>query len=355
MKPYIIPIFINNKGCPNRCVFCNERITAGDYSGNFTLDTFKKRVDALLPHPDDPRLVEIAFYGGNFTGISAQRQEELLSYAAHYIGSGRANTIRISTRPDYIDEHTVQRLVRFGVSTVELGAQSMDNAVLEKARRGHTAHETTAAVALLKEHSLTTGIHLMAGLPGDTAAGFYASVDAVIGLSPDTVRIHPTIVLRDTPLADLFHHGIYTPLTMGDATVLCMEALRRFHRARIPVIRLGLQMTDEMERGGNIVAGPFHPSFGFIVMSALFHETAAILLSRCGVGKTEVFFLLNTRDVSAFRGLRNGSITALKKRFSLSRITVRENPGQERYTVALGDADGNCALHIFAHHMTERT
>lgn len=355
MKPYIIPIFINNEGCPNRCVFCNERITAGDYSGDITRDTFRKRVDALLPRPDDPRPVEIAFYGGNFTGIPPHRQEELLCYAADYMGWGIINTIRISTRPDYIDEKTVERLVRFGVSTVELGAQSMDDAVLSKARRGHSARDTTAAVNLLKKYSLITGIHLMAGLPGDTEEGFYASVDAVIRLAPDTVRIHPTIILRDTPLADLYQRGMYTPLTMEQATTLCMEALRRFHRAYIPVIRLGLQITGEMEREGNIVAGPFHPSFGFIVMSTLFRETAAALLSLGSAGKTEALFSLHARDVSAFRGLRNGNISALKERFPLSRITVRENLTQKRHTVALIGADGGIESNIFAYHMTERT
>lgn len=329
MKPLIIPIFVIYRGCPNRCVFCNEKITAGNYPERLTEDTIRNICDRHLKK-GGKQFDQIAFYGGNFTGIDRDYQIELLNIAQSYVDRGMVRSIRISTRPDYIDDDRVALLMRYSVSTVEIGAQSMADEVLVGAGRGHSAEDVKTAVRLLKKRGIETGVHLMAGLPGDTRSRFEYTVEEIIRLRPDTVRIHPTIVFKNTPLATLYLEGKYQPLTLDDAVELCKHALLQFQKAGIPVIRLGLHTTREMESDNNIIAGPFHPAFRSLVEGAIFLDMASDLLKAEDPGKKIVVFSVASKDISNLRGMKNRNIKILQESFKLTEIHVRENAAQER-------------------------
>ena len=344
----IIPIFLMNRGCPHRCLFCNERLTAGDHPECVTETAFAETVRAhLLSAPRKGGPVQIAFYGGTFTGMEREEQRRLLDMAAPFLSEGAVDGIRISTRPDGIDSGALDLFRTAGVKTVELGAQSLDDGVLLESRRGHTKADIVRALALLKENGFETGIHLMAGLPGDTPDRFAETIRKAIALRPDMVRIHPTLVLRDTALAQAFHQGTYKSLTLPEAIELCKNALKALTSAGIPVIRLGLQTTRELEEPGAVVTGPFHPAFRSLVEAALFRELAVTLLlsterENCAISsemadtdRLTAHFTVSPSDLSSFCGAGRGNIAFLKERFSIEEIRIASHPAVSRGTVIL--------------------
>ncbi|MHB8911015.1 MAG: elongator complex protein 3 [Syntrophales bacterium] len=332
----IIPFFIMNRGCPHRCLFCNERLAAGDHPERITEAAFGRTVRGYLDCAARKRgPAQIAFYGGTFTGMEPSEQRRLLEFAAPFLRAGEVNSIRISTRPDEISREGLALLKASGVTTIEVGAQSLDDEVLLRSRRGHTAADAVRALTLLREEKFATGVHLMAGLPGDSRDRFACTVEKVIALAPDMVRIHPTIVLRDTLLAEAFREGHYVPLTLAEAVEQGKDALKRLTAAGIPVIRLGLQTTRELEEPGAVVAGPFHPAFRTLVESALLVEMAASLLSAAGQEGGKAVFTLAPADVSSFPGQRRGNITDLKERFRLTDIRFTADPRLPRLTLIL--------------------
>jgi histone acetyltransferase (RNA polymerase elongator complex component) len=196
--------------------------------------------------------------------------------------------------------------------------------VLIASRRGHSAADVARAVGLLQEANFEVGLHLMVGLPGDSRDAFERSVDLAVALAPHMVRIHPTLVFRDTPLAEDFYRGDYTPLSMEEALDACKYAAKRFEAAGIPIIRLGLQTTREMEQPGAVVAGPFHPAFGALVESSAFLDQASAMLRTRDVKRKRVIFYVPSRKESAFRGQHNENLRILSERFDLAGIQVRK-------------------------------
>lgn len=328
--PRIIPIFIMNRGCPHHCIFCNERIAAGAEHKAVTAEAIAQAVADHLRGRQDKNPgaamepAQLAFYGGNFTGLSLREQRELLCMAAPYIHAGQIGSIRISTRPDAIDEETIRVLKENHVKTVEIGAQSLVDDVLIASQRGHSADDTVRAVKLLHAAGLEVGLHLMVGLPGDSREAFAQSVDIAVSLLPDMVRLHPTLVFRDTPLADAYSRGNYAPLSMDEALASCKYAVKSFTEAGISVIRLGLQTTREMEQPGAVVAGPYHPAFGALVASSLYLDQASALLKTQNVKRKLATFYVPPRSESAFRGQRNENLRLLIERFDLAGIQVKK-------------------------------
>lgn len=340
MKQMIIPFFIVYQGCPNRCIYCNVHKTAGTFSERITEDAFRRTVQRYLNHPKRKgNGAEIAFYGGNFTGMAKDYQTELLGFASPFIEKGLVHGVRISTRPDSIDNESLNMMKRLGVTTVELGAQSMVDEVLHLSKRGHRASDVSVAMKTLKERGFKTGIHLMAGLPGDSRSGFEYTIAKTIDLRPDMVRVHPTIVLQDTGLAELFLNGTYHPLSISHAIDMCKYALRRLGEAAIAVIRVGLQTTKEMETAGSILAGPYHPAFRSLVEESMFLDMASAMLTERKISGQEVIFSLSPKDVSCFLGHKNKNMHTLKEIFGLTKIDLAIDPVQERGTVTL-IADG---------------
>ena len=340
-SPLIIPLFIMNSGCPHRCIFCNQKITAGNFPLKITKDYFDAEVDSYLAwNKDKSRDVEIAFYGGSFTGVDPAYQDELLSWAYSFIQKELVNSIRISTRPDLISEEKLPLLKKYQVNTVEIGAQSFVDDVLQLAQRGHDSTSIVKAMTILKENGFKTGLHLMAGLPKDTKEGFIYSLDETIKLKPDTVRIHPVIVFKDTTLAKEFREGRYNPLELSDAVELCRIAWEKLSIEGIRVIRMGVQSTPEMEKAGAILAGPVHQSFGSLVLSAVFYNHTIKLLKNISRDAKDLHFKLSKRDMPNFRGLNNANIKAIKKLYPRANLIVESISEQPRGMISIAANSG---------------
>lgn len=332
-----------NSGCPHRCIFCNQKITAGNFPLKITKDFFDSEVQSYLAwNKNKSRKVEIAFYGGSFTGVDPTYQEELLSWAYSFIQNGLVHSIRISTRPDYITESNLPVLKKYGVTTVEIGAQSFIDEVLQFAQRGHDAAAIVKAMIILKDHGFQTGLHLMAGLPKDTEEGFLYSLDKTIELKPDTVRIHPVIVFSGTALAEELRKGEYKPLELSDAVELCKLAWQKLSEAGIRIIRIGVQLTKEMEKYNAVLAGPMHPALGSLVLSSVFYDHTIKLLDKISPDTKELRFDISERDGSNFRGLNNMNISAIKKLYPSTKIIVRSSAEQKRGAISVNTNSVEC-------------
>ncbi|MFQ5587008.1 MAG: elongator complex protein 3 [Thermodesulfobacteriota bacterium] len=254
----IIPVFIPYEGCPHRCVFCNQTDITGQNSVPTRIEVRETITRYLLTwRGEGPR--EIAFYGGSFTGLKDTLQRDYLEAAYAFIQCGEIDALRVSTRPDYISHEKVKLLKEYGVGTVELGVQSMDNVVLRMSGRGHSAGDTVRAVELLKTAGFTVGLQVMPGLPGDTRETILATAREIVSLRPDFVRVYPTLVIKNTPLERIYRRGDYRPWPLESMVEVCREVMRIFEKAAISIIRVGLQPTAELEE--SIVTGPYHPSF----------------------------------------------------------------------------------------------
>lgn len=262
-KQLIIPVFIPQQGCAHQCVFCNQSKITGQQKlpdAAYVTDT----VGAYLKTWKGSGKREVAFYGGSFTGLDRNIQENFLSAAQRFVSAGSINSIRISTRPDYITDKGLLLLKSYNVETVELGAQSMVDEILRLSGRGHTAENTVTAAALLKKYGFKIGLQFMPGLPGDTCDSILYTAAKIAGLKPNFVRIYPTLVVKDTPLEKMYLAGLYKPWSLAEMTDICRKLISLFNVKGIPIIRLGLQPTEILEQG--ILAGPYHPSFRNLVV-----------------------------------------------------------------------------------------
>jgi histone acetyltransferase (RNA polymerase elongator complex component) len=317
----IIPFFIPHSGCPHQCVFCNQKNITGQ-AGPAGLFSVPRKISAYLNTGSSNKPVDIAFYGGSFTALPIETQKAYLLAVRPFIESGRIKSIRCSTRPDCIDSAGLTLLHEYQVDIVELGAQSMEDRVLALSGRGHTSMDTRNAVTLLRERGFTIGLQLMPGLPGDSPDCFSETVDQVIALRPDFVRLYPTLVIKGTPLEELYKAGRYAPLSLDEAVSQCSEAYVKFKRAGIEVVRMGLQPTEELEKPGTILAGPFHPAFRQLVESALMLDMMRSALRKRRKKTTTAVFCVSPRDVSAAIGQRKENIKALKKEFGLREVRI---------------------------------
>jgi len=322
--PFIIPIFLPHQGCPHQCTFCNQHKISGIGSRIPTPDSLTKEIDKYLSFTKDPtREVQIAFYGGNFLGLPFQSIAPLLDEAEKFITTGQVDSIRFSTRPDTINNQILNMVTGYTISTIELGAQSMDDTVLSVSNRGHTASDTTRAARLIQQRKIHLGLQMMTGLPGDNEEQSIETARQIADLAPDFVRIYPTIVLSNSPLAQSYKKGDYTPVSLGQSVKTVARIYTIFAEKNIPVIRMGLQASDGLEDPRNILAGPYHPAFGHLVFSELFLEKAKNMLKKKGriTGKNLVISVHST-SISKIRGLKNQNINTLKQGFQLKTIRI---------------------------------
>ena len=312
MPPLVIPIFISHQGCPHRCIFCDQFTIAGNGGSSQPVSgaSVRATIEQWLnrPRKEDKESVQVAFYGGSFTGIPIKRQEELLGAVKPYIDDGRVDALRISTRPDYVDDTVLSLLQAHSVSIVELGLQSLDQDVLDCSARGHTALQSEKAMRILKERGFTVGAQLMCGLPGDSTGKLMATVRRVAALAPDFVRIYPALVISGSGLEKLYRANAYRPLSMSKAIVLVCRMKRIFEQHDIKVVRMGLQPSQELE--ARVLAGPYHPAFGELVNSrGLFLKTRQLLRN---AGNRKINRVsVSAADESAFRGPDNVNIKRL--------------------------------------------
>lgn len=323
----IIPVFIPNYGCKQRCVFCDQwRTTGKEYaplSGHYVVSEVEKWLNERIRKREN---VQVAFFGGSFTALSLGAQRELLEALSPYLAGKKVHSVRISTRPDALSQEVTRILKEHRVRTVELGVQSMDPQVLRISKRGYGPETVKRAVELLKGEGFEVGIQIMIGLPGDTPHGFLRTVMEVIDLKPDFVRIYPTLVLRGTELEDWYYKGLYRPLDLGEAISLAKEALRAFEGAGIKVIRIGLQPSPELER--EVVAGPYHPSFGELVKTELYYDKVKGLLEGYRGGK--VLLRINSKDLSLLKGHGGEKWKRLKETFPMLELEIQNDPNLKR-------------------------
>ncbi len=316
-KPGIIPIFVPHLGCPHDCVFCNQKTITGQqeaYGTEMVIREIEAHLETMTGrrHP-----IEIAFFGGSFTGIPVQKQIEFLDIARRYLYDGRIHGIRLSTRPDYIDEKVLERLLAYGVTTVELGVQSLNEEVLRLSERGHDIQQVRDAVRQIRKTDLKLGLQMMLGLPGDTLEKSMETADAIIAMKPDFVRIYPTVVIRGTVLENMYDTGTYNALSVEDAVEWLSEIMPRFAAAHIPVIRVGLQPTEELIKGDTRRAGAYHPSLRQLAESRIILkriETKLVDVFKCGKGH-RVSLSACERDWTVVRGQKRSNFNALEKRY----------------------------------------
>lgn len=278
---------------------------------------------------------QIAFFGGNFLGLPHARLRRLLAAASQWVHNGHLDGIRFSTRPDTVNSQVLDLIDAFPVKCVELGAQSMNDEVLRQSRRGHTAADTVAAVQRLRDKGYDIGLQLMVGLPGDDEAGLLESGRRIADLGPAFVRIYPTLVLSGSPLARWFREGRYRPLSLDRAVDFSMKLYRFLRQRGIPVIRTGLQPTEDLAAGRGVVAGPYHPAFGELVQSACFLEAVRRELHRTPYLKDTLELHVHPSNISRTRGQRNANCAALRKEFGFSAVQVVSDFNLEDDVIAL--------------------
>ena len=291
---YIIPVFISHQGCPHQCVFCNQDRIAGKYEEVFASDV-RKIIDEYLETINSKgATIEVSFFGGTFTAIDVNKQKELLGVAREYKQKGLIHKIRLSTRPDAILPYILGYLKEYKVDIIELGVQSLDDEVLRNAGRGHSVNDVIVASRLIKEAGFTLGHQIMPGLPGDSFEIDIETTKKSIKMKPDICRIYPSLVIKDTPMEDMYNRGDYVPYSLNEAVYISGEMLKLYNEAKIKVIRIGLQPTDTITTGKDIVDGPFHPAFRELVEGHLICET---LDKKCPKEK-DIIIEINEKDVS---------------------------------------------------------
>ncbi len=324
-KQITVPVFIPHLGCPHCCRFCNQwRVSAARKlpdaaSIDETIDLYLKNLSPAVER------VELAFFGGSFTGIDRTIQISYLESVRNSKYAERINGIRVSTRPDYIDEEGAELLKRYDVETVELGVQSFSDEVLEKSGRGHTGEDVDMAIGILKSKGFRTGIQLMPGLPGDTFDSVMFSGIRTLELAPDDVRIYPTVVLRDTELEDLYRSGRYNPLSLDDAVDISARLYGLFISEGINVIRMGIHPMEMSDV--SIVAGPYHTAFGFLVKSR--YRLMNMLSEIDGIEHETTCENLSIKIPSLcseeYIGMRKNNMDYIKKHFALKNLTYQIN------------------------------
>jgi radical SAM superfamily enzyme len=323
-RPFIIPIFIPHAGCPHQCVFCNQVSITGAKQRIATPAELRIQIREFLKYKKENRKpLQIAFFGGNFLGLKTEEIKSLLDSAAEFVRDGQVNGIRFSTRPDTINERSLNTIKDYPVSTVELGVQSMDDQVLARAGRGHSASDTVRAVEHLKERHFRIGLQMMVGLPGEDETGALTTTQRIVDLGPDFVRIYPTLVVANSRLAGWYKSGDYTPLSLEKGVNLVKKIYLKFIKEGIDVIRMGLQASEDLEDRATVLAGPYHPAFGHMVHCGIFLDKAISAIESANSLKETLTIFVNPRSISKMRGLNNSNIKMLQSRFQLTSLAVK--------------------------------
>ena len=310
MKHGNVALFVPHVGCPCRCSFCDQRAITGGGEAPTPDQVWEAAKTAAAHLGERTAQTEIAFFGGSFTAIPREYMLSLLEPAKEAVERWRFYGVRCSTRPDAVEEEVLSLLKEHHATAVELGAQSMDEEVLRKNRRGHTAEDTRRAARLIKEAGLELGLQMMTGLYGSTPERDLETARQLIALGPATARIYPTVVLEGTELARLYREGVYRPQTLEEAVELCGDLLPLFEGAGVRVIRVGLHAQEDVQR--RKVAGPYHPALGELAQSRAFLKGLLPRLEREGPGAYQV--KVNPRSLSVAAGQKRANVEFLAAR-----------------------------------------
>lgn len=308
-----LAVFVPHIGCPYRCSFCDQRIISGEEKAPTPQDVTALCQLVLEREPD--RQLELAFFGGSFTAVDRSYMCALLEAAGAFVGRGLCG-IRLSTRPDAVGEEMLSLLKTYPVTAIELGAQSMNDAVLQKNARGHTAQDVIDASARIRRFGFELGLQMMLGLDGETEQDAYDAANALIACRPDTVRIYPALVLRGTALADRLAAGAYRALTLEEGIQRTARVMELFEAADIRIIRVGLHPSKELEQ--KLVAGPYHPAFRELCEGELMLSRLLPLLSTVPQGNITVG--VHPQDISRMTGQQKRNLKALAARGYIARV-----------------------------------
>ena len=337
-RHYIIPIFVPHEGCPHDCVFCNQGKITGEnkeiilgpkykqenkVNSDFVRKTIEEYIETI---GEGDRILEVSFFGGTFTAIDINKQRELLAVAKEYKDKKIIDYIRLSTRPDYIDEFILDHLKSYKVDIIELGVQSLDKEVLHKSGRGHDYDEVLKASKLIKEYGFTLGHQIMVGLPEDTFEKDVETTKESIKMKPDICRIYPALTVKNTPMEDMYLEGTYKPYTLEEAVYISAKLYNMYKENNIQVIRIGLQPTDNIALGKDIVDGPFHPAFRELVESSIINENIYnILKDKSG----EVTIRISNKSVSKLYADKKRYFNELKDKAQNCNLKVKVDNSME--------------------------
>ena len=322
MKKHInIPVFIPHLGCPNDCAFCNQRSISGRTA--FDISRVKTDIESALSTVEDCQ-AEIAFFGGSFTGIDRTLMTDLLDIAEGYVKDGRVASIRLSTRPDYINEEILEILKKYSVKTIELGIQSADDRVLSSSKRGHTYADTVRACALIKSYGFTLVGQMMIGLPSATSENEIMTAKAICDLGASEARIYPIVILKGTHLAYMAEIGEYAPLTENELIERSADVLSVFRKNGVKVLRIGLHAGDELTSRDEIASGFYHPAMGELVEGELYYREIKDKLKYIPENGT-VTVTVPRGCLSKAIGQKGKNRERLKKEFGLKKIVFKES------------------------------
>lgn len=317
-----IPIFVSHRGCPNDCIFCNQKKITGESGKADFEEVYEKIKNSLNTAPENCE-IEIAFFGGSFTGIDFYEQNSYLDTAGKFISDKRIKGIRLSTRPDYINEMILENLKKKGVTAIELGVQSMDDDVLIKNKRNLKSEDTIRASEMIKAYGFELGLQMMTGMYGSDREKDIKTAEEIISLEPKTVRIYPTVVIEDTELFKMYERGEYTPRSLEDTVDLCATLFDMFENAGITVIRAGLMSAENVRE--DKVIGPYHSSFGELVASLRYYRKLDKELGKTDICGKCAEILCERRIISQVAGNKRNNILKLTEKYKPKSLKVKES------------------------------
>ncbi len=322
-KMKIIPIFVPHIGCPNDCVFCNQRRITGKNHVIANKEYVRTTVEEYIKTIDPDTYTEIAFFGGSFTAIDMSIQEELLSAAKHYKDLKIVDSIRCSTRPDAINDEILSMHKKYGTDIIELGIQSLDDEVLKLSNRGHSKNHSMEASRLIKEYGFILGHQVMPGLPGSNKEKDIKTCIESISMKPDIARIYPTLTIKDTALFDMYENGTYKPLTLSEAVEISAYIYSLYTVNKINVIRIGLQNTDSINEQEDVKAGPFHPAFRQLVEERIYYANLFSKLNKMNLEGQNITIYAPVKLISNIAGQKRANINKLKNELSIKQISFK--------------------------------
>ncbi|SJT13122.1 elongator complex protein 3 [Clostridioides difficile] len=315
MKKRIIPIFVPHKGCPHDCIFCNQKKITG-VSTDVTSEDARNIIEECLETIDKDADVEIAFFGGSFTAIDIDIQKSLLSVAKEYVEKGLVKDIRMSTRPDCIDEDILSMLKEYKTSVIELGVQSLDEKVLLDSIRGHQSEIVYKSSKMIKNSGIKLGLQMMIGLPADTEEKCIFTAKKFVELKPDCVRVYPTLVVKDTGLEKLMEQNKYNPFTLEESVNIVKKVLVLFYVNNINVIRVGLQATDDIQIGKAVLAGPYHPAFRELVEADMIKDYLEFVILQ-NKNMKQMLVRANKKNISKIIGNKKTNVKYMEEKFGV--------------------------------------
>ncbi|WP_312812039.1 radical SAM protein [Sedimentibacter sp.] len=319
-KIKIIPVFVPHVGCPNDCVFCNQKRITGKNNTVIDGGYVRNIIEEYKQTIDDDACTELAFFGGSFTAIDLRLQEELLSAGKEYKDNGIIQRIRCSTRPDAIDEQVLNLQKKYGMDIIELGIQSLDDEVLRLSNRGHNRLQSENASKLIKEHGFVLGHQIMPGLPGSSREKDLKTCIDSIKMKPDIVRIYPTLIIKDTDLVQMYEKGEYKPLTLDEAVDISALIYSHYSVNNINVIRIGLQNTENINEDNDVIAGPFHAAFRQLAEEKIYLHSIIKVLEKQDFTDKHITFAADDKVISYISGQNKANIKILKDKFSVNKI-----------------------------------